>query len=407
MQSLTVLIMEDEDDARRRLARFVKKQDFEVLEAEDGEKGLEIFDREKPEIVITDLKMPRVNGREVLHKIRNQAPDTQVIVITAYGTTDTVVKAIREGALDYLKKPLDLDQLETALGRAREEFVSRPDFTSYPTLLLAEDEETTRDKLSGVLEEENWLVETAADGEEALEIFDEKKIDLVLLDIKMPKKSGLEVLREMRERTDDFAAIILTGYGDEENATAALREGASNFIRKPIDLDQLVIAVKHALENLKIKRALSYRTRELELSREIIARITEEKEIIIDARDQTQPETQKFARELIDLLPLGCLVVEKNRQIIYANNRMEEIIGNKAEQFTPEFIDNWKLSGLVDLPGEEIFEEIIDHFDAETGVVKEVETGTGTKLRVSPVKLLTESDYRKQLFIVVRGEKDA
>ncbi|MGM0380867.1 MAG: response regulator [bacterium] len=402
--SFTVLIIEDEEEARCQLARFVRKQNFEVLEAEDGKEGLEIFEKENPEIVITDLKMPRADGREVMHKISQKSPDTQVIIITAYGTTETIINAIREGALDYLKKPLDLDQLETTLGRAREELAASTGVTTYPTLLLAEDEQTTREKLARVLANENWQVETAPDGDEALQIFDDQKIDLVLLDIKMPGKSGLEVLREMRERSDDFAAIILTGYGDEENATVALREGASNFIRKPIDLDQMIVAVNQALENLKIKRALSYRTRELELSHEIIARITEEKEIIIDARDQTQPETRRFARGLLDTLPLGCLVVEKDKKIVYINRWLKDNVEADVDSFDPRLIEQWDLPGLAELSAEELYQKIMDQFEAEPGEVKKIETESAGEIRVAPVKLLTETEYKKQLFIATREE---
>ena len=92
--------------------------------------------------------------------------------------------------------------------------------------------------------------------------------------IQMPKKNGLELLHELRTMTTDFEAIIFSGFGDEKSAVQAMRDGAINFILKPIDLDQLVISVERAMERLKTSRALKYRNRELELTREVIASMT-------------------------------------------------------------------------------------------------------------------------------------
>ncbi|MFP4687153.1 MAG: response regulator [bacterium] len=401
MPDIKVLVIEDEKVARKQLARFVEQQDFKVFKAGDGKEGLEMFEEHQPEIVITDLKMPRLDGREVLRSIRNSSSRTQVIVITAFGTTDTVISAMREGALDYIKKPIDLDQLEVALGRACHNLQEMSEIPPYPTVLLAEDDDITRKKLAGLLQKEGWQVTTASDGSEAVESFKKSKIDLVLLDIKMPGKSGLEALHDMRRQTGDFEAIILTGYGDEENATTALRDGAHNFIRKPIDLDQLVVAAAKALETLKMKRALRYRSRELELTREIIARITGEKEIIIDARDHTQPEAQQFARDMLEALPLELVVVENDFSLLYGNRWA----GREASE-KPSKIDIGFLEELI--PGDpdesqlrEVHEAIKNHFAASPGEVRSLKTATA-EISITPVKLITESGYNKVMIVAVR-----
>lgn len=120
-----VLIVEDDEKAKESLGRVVKKEGFEVLLAENGKQGLEIFKKELPEIIITDLKMPEIDGLELLHTAKHISPNTQVILITAYGDYDTAIAALREGTLDYLKKPIDLNHLTIALGRAREKIFER------------------------------------------------------------------------------------------------------------------------------------------------------------------------------------------------------------------------------------------------------------------------------------------
>ncbi len=146
----------------------------------------------------------------------------------------------------------------------------------FPALLLAEDDISARQHLSKILKKEGWQVFEAGDGEQVLEIFQERKVDIAILDIKMPKMDGLTAMCRMREITEDFEVIILTGYGDGSTIVEAMRKGVANFLKKPIDLDELMLVITKALEKLNLRRLLKYRTRELELAKEIIAKITTE-----------------------------------------------------------------------------------------------------------------------------------
>lgn len=175
MEQYKVLIVEDDDTTREQLAKAVRREGFEVLLAENGRVGLEMLENKHPEVLITDLKMPGIDGLEVMHTARRLSTNLQTIMITAFGETDTVISALREGALDYLKKPLDLDLLILALGRARKKIAEYKKILPFPTLLLAEDDETTRGRIARVLKKEDWKVVEAADGEEAINIFQQKK----------------------------------------------------------------------------------------------------------------------------------------------------------------------------------------------------------------------------------------
>jgi len=269
-----VLLMEDDESARTQLATAIIREGFEVKEAENGKIGLEIFKAEAPEIVISDIDMPEVDGMEVLKQVKQISPNTPFILITGQGGLDTVIQALQKGVLDYIKKPIDLDQLFTAIGRAKEIIDEEKKAPIYPGVLVVEDDNDTREGLIRALEKEDWGVFAAENGETALNIFREQKIDVALLDINMPKKSGLEVLSEMRNLgLGEFEAIVLTGYGEESNAIQALRDGAMNFLKKPVDLDQLVICVEKAVEKLNLTRGLKFRTREVELSKQLLAKM--------------------------------------------------------------------------------------------------------------------------------------
>jgi two-component system chemotaxis response regulator CheY len=118
----TVLIVED-DAATRRLYKFLLTNGgYAVLEAEDGVAALEQLARQRCDLVITDMNMPRMDGMDLIRAIRRDYNDLYVILITAFGTPDTQKQAMRIGANDYLAKPFDFEELER---RVRSYFQNR------------------------------------------------------------------------------------------------------------------------------------------------------------------------------------------------------------------------------------------------------------------------------------------
>ena len=116
-----VLIVDDEPDVVANWARLLGREDYACVTTTDGERALALLESERPEIVLTDLKMPRVDGMQILRQALEADPDAVVIVITGHGTVESAVDAMRAGAFDYLLKPLPSnDVLRLAVGRAAE-----------------------------------------------------------------------------------------------------------------------------------------------------------------------------------------------------------------------------------------------------------------------------------------------
>jgi two-component system, NtrC family, response regulator AtoC len=113
-----VLVVEDEPNLRKVLATLLRREGYDVSVAENGEQGLAEFDRGGAEVVITDLVMPKVGGMEVLRTINSRDPDVPVIIITAHGTVDSAVEAIKLGAFDYITKPFDQAELQAVIAKA-------------------------------------------------------------------------------------------------------------------------------------------------------------------------------------------------------------------------------------------------------------------------------------------------
>jgi len=117
--SATLLIIDDDEVVRESLAAYLEDSGFSVLQASNGLQGLQIFEQEKPDLVICDLRMPQVGGLELIRQVTSIAPETPVIVVSGAGVMNDAVEALRLGAADYLIKPLeDLAVLEHSVRRA-------------------------------------------------------------------------------------------------------------------------------------------------------------------------------------------------------------------------------------------------------------------------------------------------
>ena len=106
-----VLIVDDEPNIRRVLAAMLKREGYETTAAADGEQALAVLHRTPVDVVVTDLVMPRIGGLELLREVRARHPDVPVIMITAHGTVDTAVEAMKAGAFDYIAKPFEQEEL--------------------------------------------------------------------------------------------------------------------------------------------------------------------------------------------------------------------------------------------------------------------------------------------------------
>ncbi len=115
-----ILVVDDEQGMRDFLSIMLKKEGYDVVAAENGEHALKAIHAEIYDLVITDVKMPRVDGIEVLRTVKEISPETVVIVITAFATTDTAVQAMKLGAYDYITKPFKVDEIKLIIQKALE-----------------------------------------------------------------------------------------------------------------------------------------------------------------------------------------------------------------------------------------------------------------------------------------------
>ena len=142
-----ILLVDDEEGIRTVLGITLADYGYEVLKAGSGGEALQIFRERKPAIVLTDIKMPGMDGIQVLRKIKEESPDTEVIMITGHGDMELAIQSLKCNATDFITKPINDDALEIALKRANEKIFLKTKMKEYTENLERLVEEKTKELL--------------------------------------------------------------------------------------------------------------------------------------------------------------------------------------------------------------------------------------------------------------------
>ncbi|HZA97624.1 MAG TPA: sigma-54 dependent transcriptional regulator [Gemmatimonadales bacterium] len=129
--SSSVLIVDDERTLARAVKAFLSEAGYEAEVASDGERAVELLPTLRPDVVFTDVRLPGMSGIDLLRRVREFDPAIPVIIMTAYGTIEGAVEAVKLGAFDYMKKPVDLEELKLLADRARETAVLKQELSYY------------------------------------------------------------------------------------------------------------------------------------------------------------------------------------------------------------------------------------------------------------------------------------
>jgi len=158
-----VLLIDDEADILEVVSLTLLDSGYEVITAPDGETGIELCKSQHPQIVTTDIRMPGINGIQVLEEVKKIDPDIEVIVVTAFGEMNLAIRALQLDASDFITKPINDESLHLALKRAKERYTARRQLKDYTKLIEKENAETTQ-ALIRTLEFRRNLIESSMDG---------------------------------------------------------------------------------------------------------------------------------------------------------------------------------------------------------------------------------------------------
>ncbi len=120
MKKRNVLVVDDDPDVLSMLERLLKKLEYNPLVAKNGEEAVKIIDRNKVDVVVSDLVMPEMDGMELLKRVKSRKGDVPFVMITGHPTIETAVEAIKKGAYDYITKPFQVEEVQIKIDRALE-----------------------------------------------------------------------------------------------------------------------------------------------------------------------------------------------------------------------------------------------------------------------------------------------
>ena len=159
----TVVLMDDEADIRDIMTLTLQDSGYRVLTAPDGQSGIRLCEQVDPQIVITDIRMPGMDGIQVLQALKERLPDIEVIVATAFGEMDLAIRALQLDASDFITKPIGDSALFLALSRAQQRYTSRKQIKDYTRLLEIENARTSQELAATIAFQKN-LIESSMDG---------------------------------------------------------------------------------------------------------------------------------------------------------------------------------------------------------------------------------------------------
>ena len=257
----TILVVDDERLICDLLRSVLAGHGHEVLMAMNGREGLELFKKHRPRFTLLDLRMPEMNGIEVLKQIRAIDPQAAVLILTAWGSDALEQQARQLGVVDFLSKGLSLDVLVDAMERTLQQTAqaASPAQAAAPGgapraapvaagdgdfILVVDDEPQIRDLLKRFLTLRGYKVRVASDGQQALTMVEQQAPQLIVLDVYMPGINGVEVLRQLRRRKFTGGVILLTGSQDDKLLQEALDLGSVDVMGKPVDLERLALAIQ-------------------------------------------------------------------------------------------------------------------------------------------------------------------
>lgn len=257
IQEPRVLLVDDEIDFLDATAKALRRRGFQVTTASDGLAVLTLIEKISVDVIVLDVKMPKISGYDLFKELKKKLPDIQIIFLTGHGTAKKAFETSKEGAFGYLAKPCAIEDLAEMIREAykniggessqNRELIGAKESENI-RLLVIDDEKEFLDSVRKVLSRREMEVLTAENGEKGIDAILTKAVDVVVLDIKMPGMSGIEVLTRIKQEKPLIEVILLTGHASVSTAVDGLKKGAFDYLHKPQNIDDLTEIIRKAAE---------------------------------------------------------------------------------------------------------------------------------------------------------------
>lgn len=229
----SVLVVDDNEELAENIAEILTDVGVAVRVARDAASALEAFDEHEWSLVVTDMRMPKVDGLELLTMLKERRPATPILIMTGFADSDTVARAQCSGALGVLNKPIDLDDLIALVERIAD--------AEIPVLIVEDDVQLCSNLIEILGEERGLLPHPATNVALARRLAKHIDFGMVLLDLRLPDGDGVSLAHELRLRPDGSLRpmILMTGY-PEELIRVQVCESEILVLAKPFPVPRLL-----------------------------------------------------------------------------------------------------------------------------------------------------------------------
>ena len=233
---VSALIVDDDPGTLQTLNYVLTEMGYEVETAKDGFAAIELIKERPFDVISTDMKMPGMNGIDLLKEINRLTPETTTLVMTAYATDELEQEAKREGALAVLPKPLDLDKVISFI----------EEFSAQKSKLILDDDLNFCKSFQNILNEKGYDTAFATETDKAIDLLLESKHHVIFLDMKLNRVTGLDALAAIKKVDPAVIIILITGYREEMagQIEECLKKSAHTCLYKPLDIDVLLKLLK-------------------------------------------------------------------------------------------------------------------------------------------------------------------
>lgn len=256
-----ILVIDDEKVVCESCRKVLAEEGYEVTTSTDGAEGLDQATQGQFDAVLLDLRMPRKSGLEVLQGIREQKPQTAVVMITAYPSADSAVESMRLGARDYLLKPFTPDELRAKVQEAMRVVEEREE--SVEDVALAEGSERVAAKLPArilvagawehapalkfIARSEGSLVEIVGETDELLEKIRTWEPEMLILGLEVFAEHSHSLLPAIREIRKDFPIIVVSSEPSVKFQDKARESGVAFYLVEPFGTEELKSVIRDAI----------------------------------------------------------------------------------------------------------------------------------------------------------------
>ena len=243
-ETTRVMIVDDDVNFADTTVDLLIEKGFDCISVNSGHEAIHKVKETTFDIIFLDVRMPVMNGIETYKEIKKIRPNVVIIFVTAYRMDELAEDALREGKYGLVYKPVDINKIVKIIERSKK---------GGALVMVLDDDPNTCETLKDNLEEQGYIVTTALNGEEAIDLAKEKPHEIVFIDVRLPPLNGLVTYLEMKKINPDVVAVMTTKESAEMDdiAAKALDQGAYTCIYKPFDVDKVIGVVEEIVNKMK------------------------------------------------------------------------------------------------------------------------------------------------------------